>query len=473
MELKSPVTLDKSLSRMFLLSLLLVIAIGMSFMAHTERQSMIHQMNQRVVFAMESIDAGLLGGNFAGDATKNQLLSKWMVSFNQLALHHHLVIQISGGNDRQILYFPYQQKDTNIIQNDSDWISRWFSVRSQKIKTTYPQGLSPAIKVMIDVRPMADVALVKQRIFTFLCLMILLAVLVYAVIKIMTGRFLKELNAINKGINSVEQGHYTMQLPDFYFSELARISDSYNQAVDKLEKVRHENQTLAERFLWLQEEERQFLAQELHDELGQSISAIKVMCVNMQKSGQQLSQESDQKNSELALTMRFKSITDICDHLYTVVRDLMKRLRPTVLDELGLKAALEEVANNWRQRYGELEISLYCEESVEKFDDNTNINIYRIVQESLTNTVKHADAKHIDISLREFHSSSRPWVSNTYYQLDIVDDGKGFNATDKRFGFGLVGMRERVKSMGGTLEIKSSSGAGVNISVKIPAKTGV
>jgi two-component system sensor histidine kinase UhpB len=471
MEHKSPATLANSLSRMFLLSLLVVVAIGMSFMAHTERQSIIRQMNQRAALAMEIINVGLVGHELNKASAKNQLLTQWKISLNQLASHHHLAIHISDGNDQQILYFPNQKNITNANQNDSDWVGRMFSVKSQTIKKTFQQGSSPAIKVMIDASPMVDVALIKQRIFTFLILMTLLATLVYAAIKIMTARFLKELNVINNGINYVEKGHYRMQLPEFYFSEIAHISDSYNQAVDQLEKARRENQTLAERFLWLQEEERQFLAQELHDELGQSISAIKVMCVTMQKTEQQASQQSGQKSKESALAFRFKSITDICDHLYTVVQDLMKRLRPTILDELGLKAALEEVVNTWRQRYAELEISLYCEESVEKFDDNININVYRIVQESLTNTVKHADARHINISLREYHNSSRPWVANTYYQLDIVDDGKGFNATDKRFGFGLVGMRERVKSMGGTLEIRSSCGAGTTISVQIPAKT--
>ncbi len=455
-----------------MLSLLLVIAIGISFMVHVERELILNQMNQRAELALKMIDAGLLSNQIDQDRTKNQPLSQWKISLNQLALHHHLAIQVTGGNDQKIQYFPDQKQETNILQNDADWISRLFSVDSLSIEKKYPQQLAPQIKAMIEVTPMVDLALIKRRLFIFLSVMTLLAILVYATIKIMTARFLRGLDHINKGINAVEKGHYQAQLPDFYFAELTRISDSYNQAVDKLEKRRCENQTLAERLLWLQEEERQYLAQELHDELGQSISAIKVMCVSMQRSEQKSVSQVNQKAGGSVLATRFQSITDICDHLYTVVRDLMKRLRPTVLDELGLKAALEEVVNTWRQRYDELEISLYCEDSVEQCSDSTNINVYRIVQESVTNTVKHADAQHIDISLREYHSSSRPWAANTFYQLDIIDDGKGFNAADKRFGYGLVGMRERVKSMGGTLEITSSPGAGTTISVHIPAKTG-
>ncbi|MEE9413066.1 MAG: sensor histidine kinase [Methylococcales bacterium] len=452
---------------MFLLSLLLVIAIGMSFMAHIERESIINHMNQRAEFALEIIGAGLLSNEFDKENANNQLLSHWGNSLRQLALFHHLSIQITGGNDQPILDFPHQKDAANSLQN-ADLISRLFSVNPLSIEKKFPQQRSAPIRVMIEVRPIVDHALIKWRLFTFLSVMTLLAILVYSTIKIMTARFLRGLDVINNGVNSVEKGHYLTQLPEFYFSELTRISDTYNQAVDKLEKRRRENQTLAERLLWLQEEERQYLAQELHDELGQSISAIKVLCVSMQKTEQQSALQVTQNAGESALSMRFQSITDICDHLYTVVRDLMKRLRPTVLDELGLNAALEEVVNTWRQRYDELEISFYCEDSVKQCSDNTNINIYRIVQESLTNTAKHADAQHIDISLREYHDSSRPWVANTFYQLDIIDDGVGFNIADKRFGYGLVGMRERVKSMGGTLEITSAPGAGATISVQIP-----
>jgi two-component system sensor histidine kinase UhpB len=451
-------------------------------MVHTERRSIVNQMNQRAALIFEIIDAGLHAQQVSNDSTTDQIFSQRLVLLGRLALHHHLTIQLSAGVDSQILYFPRQQLVRSISPDDFDWVGNLLSVQSLSVEKIFPQQQSSPIKVLIEAEPVVDITLIKQRLLTFLSVMALLAVLVYTAINILTARFLRELDVINKGIKQIETGHYRTQLPDFYFSELTRLSDSYNLAADKLEKRRLENQTLAERLLWLQEQERQFLAQELHDELGQSISAIKVMCVSMQAVGQavvrttgqttgkKVEQVADQQANDAMLSARFQSITDICDHLYTVVRDLMKRLRPTVLDELGLKAALEEVVNNWRQRYCELEISLYCDNSVERCDDTIKINVYRIVQESLTNTVKHADAQHIDISLREYHSNSRPWAENTYYQLDIIDDGKGFNAADKRFGFGLVGMRERVNSMGGRLEISSSPGVGTTILVQVPSK---
>jgi two-component system sensor histidine kinase UhpB len=465
---------------MFVVSLLLVTAIGMSFMVNTERRSIITDMNQRAAMAFKIIDAGFQVSKVNTDSTQH-LTSEWMAPLNQLAHHNHLTIQITVGHkntgiDQTILQFPQQYQPHNINLINSDWINRLFSAPALIIEKIFSPQQSPPIKVLISTEPVIDVELIKLRIYTFLSMMTLLASLVYTTIKIMTARFLRELDVVNKGIKQIETGYYRTQLPDFYFSELTRLSDTYNLATDKLEKIRLENQALAERLLWLQEEERQFLAQELHDELGQSISAIKVMCVSMQTTGQTVKTTPGtplgQQASNPALFNRLRSITDICDHLYTVVRDLMKRLRPTVLDELGLKAALEEVVSNWRQRYPELEISLNCDDSVERCDDTIKINIYRIVQESLTNTVKHADAQHIDIKLREYHSNSRPWAATTYYQLDIMDDGKGFNAADKRFGYGLVGMRERVKSMGGRLKINSSPGTGTTILAQVPEKTG-
>jgi len=442
--------------------MLLVIAIGLSFMVHTERQSVVNQMNQRAVFVLEMIREGLHNGQIKLGSTNHDTTTDCVFPLTQIAQHYHVSIQLVGEDNQAILDCPQYQFRDNPQQNYIEWVGQVFSVEPLTIEETFSKHLTVSVKMVVSVFPEIDIVVIKQRLFSFLSVMGLLAVLVFSAIKIMTTRLLNELNVVNKALKRVESGHYCTQLPDFYFVELSELSDSYNRAVAQLEKHRRENQTLADRLLWLQEKERRYLAQELHDELGQSISAIKVMCVSMRNSGQTTRQNNH------ALAAQCQSITAICDHLYTVVRDLMKRLRPTVLDELGLKAALEEIVNSWRQRQTDLDICFSCGDSVEQCSDNIKINLYRIVQESLTNTVKHADSNRIEIRLREFHSRSRPWASSKYLQLDIVDDGKGFNAADKRFGYGLAGMRERVKSMGGTLTIDSQPGAGTAITVQVP-----
>ena len=461
--------LGSSLSRMFLLSLLLVVAIGLSFLWKTERQFLIQQSRERAVLVLEIIEESLL--RYQEELPTTQAMTDWFFPLNQLAERYHLSISLVGENSQQLKFNADQKLEKRISKPYYSWFADWFSLEPIIIERTIPTQFFFPVKVVIEVKPSLDFSAIKQRMFTFLILMVLLAVLVYAAIKIITVRMFNELGVINRAIKQIETDHYNVKLPDFYFSELADISDSYNQATDRLEKLRHENRALAERLLWLQEEERQYLAQELHDELGQSISAIKVICVSMQKSSLELPQQTSQKNN-LRLPGQCQSITDICDHLYTVVRDLMKRLRPTVLDELGLKAALEEVVNSWRERQIDLDIRFNCEDSVEQCNDSAKINVYRIVQESLTNIVKHADASHIEINLREFHDRSKPWTVGRFYQLDIVDNGKGFNSADKRFGFGLVGMRERVKSMGGRLTIDSKPGAGTTITVQVPLTKG-
>ena len=223
---------------------------------------------------------------------------------------------------------------------------------------------------------------------------------------------------------------------------------------------------MAERLLKLQEDERQYLAQELHDELGQSISAIKVMSVAMKNADQQSQAFPGEGNSDLS--KRSQAITEICDHLYTVIRDLMKQLRPTVLDELGLQAALHELVENWQQRLHGVDIQFECDDQVEKYSQFSKMNLYRIVQECLTNSVKHADASQIAIKLFEYSQTKRSWTENRYIQLEITDNGKGFDSERKRFGYGLAGMRERAKSMGGQLMIESKPGTGTEIRVHVP-----
>ena len=437
-------------------------------MLHTERQTLKRQMLERTNHALEVISLGLASAEHLSQAIypiNHNPLSKWGIPLNQLSQQNHLTILVTDLSTQKVLYRSPPITENNQQQSPYQWVNFLIAIKPLRTDKTLPQ--SAPVNVTIYAEPGPDLLIINKKIVSFLVLMALLGILVYSIIKIITSRFQRELNGINKAIKQIKRGHYNLQLPDLYFVELNEISDSYNQSIDQLEKIRRENQTLAERLLWLQEEERQYLAQELHDELGQSISAIKVMCVSMQKSAQNGTAPTNQQNNQ-ALAKRYQSITDICDHLYTVVRDLMKQLRPTVLDELGLKAALEEIVENWQQRQLTMDISLSCSESIEQCSDSIKINIYRIVQESLTNIMKHADAQHIQIKLCEYQSQSRPWTANNYYQLTIIDDGTGFNTANKRFGFGIVGMRERVKSMGGTLEIDSNPGAGTTISVQVP-----
>jgi two-component system sensor histidine kinase UhpB len=211
-----------------------------------------------------------------------------------------------------------------------------------------------------------------------------------------------------------------------------------------------ENRMLSQRSMQVQEEERRNLARELHDELGQSINAIKVDAVNIRDHSQA---QPDIHTSAVA-------IIDVSNQVYDVVRSLMQRLRPVALDDLGLRSAVQYGVEQWQRRHAGVRCQFDAQGELDGLSEKVNITLYRLVQECLTNVAKHADAGHVSIAMKRDGDRVR---------FDFVDDGRGFDPSGRKHGLGLIGLRERVESLGGKFELVSAPGSGVRIKAVIPA----
>ena len=132
-----------------------------------------------------------------------------------------------------------------------------------------------------------------------------------------------------------------------------------------------------------------------------------------------------------------------------------------LLDEFGLQASLEDLVVNWRERG--LKIQFSCGAGVEECAGSAKIHLFRIVQECLTNAVKHAKADTVSIQLLLRGQPERPFI-----HLEIRDDGQGFDPTTPMAGFGLLGMKERAATLGGSFALHTQPGLGVAITVQIP-----
>jgi signal transduction histidine kinase len=142
-----------------------------------------------------------------------------------------------------------------------------------------------------------------------------------------------------------------------------------------------------------------------------------------------------------------------------IVRDMLHRLRPVGLDELGLSAALEHLVQNWRARNPDTGVELTVNTGIDRLREQENITLYRIVQESLNNVVKHARAQRVKIVLdRDARGVC----------LSISDDGTGATQWNSTSGLGLVGMRERLEALSGTMDIVSAPGHGFLVKAVIP-----
>ena len=188
------------------------------------------------------------------------------------------------------------------------------------------------------------------------------------------------------------------------------------------------------------EDERRSLARELHDELGQYVSAVKIFAQNIINR----SKGKDKNIEESAL-----SVTSAANQIYDGMHSIIRQLRPGSLDNLGLAETLKDMVSGWRSQHSAINVDLFVGESLGHLGEAISINVYRIIQEAMNNCLKHAEAKNISISL-----------DNKKKQLALVfkDDGVGFDTTllAKTKQFGLIGMQERVKSLNGIFSIKST-----------------
>jgi len=223
------------------------------------------------------------------------------------------------------------------------------------------------------------------------------------------------------------------------------------QAEANLAESLAENQKLALKYVDMQEHERKTLAHDLHDELGQYVNAIKLDAVAMR----------DAALDPAAIRDAARAMIVNVDRVYDVLRGLIRQLRPVGLDDLGLVAALEHCANEWRSRLPGTQIDMECSAGLEALDERRAMVIFRLVQEALTNVARHSSATQVRIQIA-------PSLSARGIDIVIADNGRGADLSLPRAGLGLVGMRERVAALDGSISLAAGIGAGFNITAFLP-----
>lgn len=222
-------------------------------------------------------------------------------------------------------------------------------------------------------------------------------------------------------------------------------------AAAELEQSRAELRALADRIQTTREEERTRIAREIHDELGQALTALKLdlaWLANRQKSA-----------PSGVLQLGEKSITARIDETMEIVRRIASELRPSVLDQLGLEAAIEWLVQESARRTG-IPVTLRADE-LPPLPDQIASHLFRILQESLTNVSRHAHATSVEVTVRH---------RGAMIVIGVEDNGVGIlpSSLSGSGSLGLVGMRERAVACGGTLLVRGVPGQGTSIVVQIP-----
>lgn len=269
------------------------------------------------------------------------------------------------------------------------------------------------------------------------------------ILYLLVGYWLQPISGIIAALEQLVKGDYSRRIAPIRLAEINEVAQKINQLATALGASRTENERLTRQAMSVQEQERRFLAQELHDSLGQAVSAIKAMAVSIANRA---------RDSQPLIAESAGNIEKISDDAYKSVRNLMAWLRPAVLDELGLMLALQQMVDDWNVHHEDTFCSLRMDTNLGDLSNQQQIQVYRIVQEALTNVAKHAEAGHVSVV----------FSGHEIITLMISDDGKGFDGKRVRMGIGLSNIRDRANLLRGTLNVSSKRGKGTTLHIEFP-----
>ena len=301
--------------------------------------------------------------------------------------------------------------------------------------------------IVITPDPSYEIAEVWKDTVSILGLLAIFFVMINVLVYWAVQYTFKPVDRIVDALTKMQHGDFNSRLPHFRQTELHEIGRKFNAMADTLQESLQSNCRLTQQVIRLQEDERKSLAHDIHDEIGQYLTAIHMDASAILKSRKL----SSAKESALA-------ISTVTGKMMEVVHQILQRLRPRVLDELGLELALIELVNHSRQRCKNVKIVHNIDKNLGVLDEQVSITAYRVIQECLTNIAKHANAGLVSINVKQ---------DEQFIHLYIEDDGVGFPPVISGQGFGLAGMRERIQGLLGEIHIQSANNRGVKVTVKL------
>lgn len=287
----------------------------------------------------------------------------------------------------------------------------------------------------------------------------LILALTFGVLLIGTGVYAMVRRAIQPTRDMVDamermaQGHSHARMPDTSMRELRRMGIVFNHLADQLQNTIATQQELAHRLLQVREEERHHLSHELHDELGQSLAAMRVELVMA---------EEQAGHSARTLLPALGRMSAICATMFSSMQQLLHRLHPVGLDIFGLEACLRQLVQGWQQREATgCSYSLEMSGQWDDLDSTWRVSLYRLVQEGITNAAKHARASHVTVRLHRNADG---------IALDIADNGPTTTLPGlvPGAGRGLTGMLERTQALRGHMHMSLAQPCGLQLHMRWP-----
>jgi two-component system, NarL family, sensor histidine kinase UhpB len=268
---------------------------------------------------------------------------------------------------------------------------------------------------------------------------IALALLTGIIAHVTAGAALGPLHDLGEGLTRMRQGDYGRVIPPAGPPEIRRSAMEANELAQTLSRLSRDNRSLLRKIVSLQDDERRDMARELHDELGPLLFGIRANAVTLLDAT-----PSDQAQLGVSVGRVVQSV----EALQQANRRILDRLRPLYIDELGLAKSIETLLRNVKSQAPRVQQAAHIDPRLGNIDGLLSHTAYRVIQEGVTNVLRHADAGAMKITAA---------LQSDQLFIEVADDGVGI-APDNAFGRGLTGMHERVRALGGTFELLRENG---------------
>jgi len=409
---------------------------------HSEIDSGVNLGSRLIEYALD---------NIAASQNPSASLQKLMDDLSHV--RHIKVIYVPDGKQDKT-----EPPDSGAKRAAPAWFQRWFE--PARIVQTYRVALAgaPSGTLVMWTKPADEVKEVWLGLTFVTGLLSVLSLAIIGLILLTARHTLAPLHTLVEGLDRLEHGQFDA-LAEIRVAELRRIGETFNRLASSLSRTEADNHFLIDRLMSVQEAERKELARELHDEFGASLFGIRAAasCIIAAAESRDAADAASRE-----IIDRATLISTLADGIQKQNYRILDRIRPVILHQMGLFDALRQLVDTWAAHHRDCAYSLDLPSENHNFDEEVSLTSYRIIQECLTNAARHSKAGSMHIALRYFVHATAPSI-----HIRIEDDGIGL-PSGFRFGFGFLGMSERLRKLGGHLRISNGTKNGTLIEATIP-----
>jgi two-component system sensor histidine kinase UhpB len=372
--------------------------------------------------------------------------------------------------DRRAAGLSAKEAAPRIQSAAPDWFLDLFE--PAKVERIFPISIGGARKgdLVMWSEPADEAAEIWRNLVFLTALLAAISIAIVALILLTARLTLKPIHQLAEGLDRLGRGQFDA-VADIRIAELSRVGEQFNRLARKLAEAKAENHLLIDRLLSIQEAERKELARELHDEFGAALFGIRAAasCI-IEAAATGVAAPGPRKE----IDDRAQTISELADSIQKQNYRILERIRPVILRQMGLPEALRHLVSSWRAQHREFACDIRIPDDISRqrlaFDEEVSLTSYRIVQECLTNVARHSKAKFVRVAMDVDFRDPRQNPANAAQgsiRLSIEDDGVGLPPAFA-FGFGILGMNERIRKLGGRLKIADKDGVGTRVEALIP-----